>query len=219
MAQNALPKVRENYNRKELEKTIIAKIQGAEKHDKKRRRYFIMAKIDTTKIEGYETMSAEEKLAALEGLDIPEPDYSGWVQKDVFDKTASDLAKAKKDRNGMEKEKGDLEAQVAELVRDKKISTTKDKYIASGFSVELAQATAEAFVDGNMDVVLENITKHATDVATAAKDEALKGTPAPPASGNANPGKIDYGKKAAEAMAVGNVTEAAYYSRMANEQK
>ena len=76
------------------------------------------------------------------------------------------------------------EARLAELERKDKISTAKDKYIASGFSVDLAKATAEAFVDGNMETVLENITKHATDVATAAKDAALKGMSAPPASGN-----------------------------------
>lgn len=178
-----------------------------------------MAKIDTTKIEGYENMSAEEKLAALESFEMPDPDYSGWVQKDVFDKTASDLAKIKKDRNGVEKEKSDLETRLAELERKDKISTTKDKYIANGFSVELAQATAEAFVDGNMDAVLENLTKHATDVATAAKDKALHGTPQPPASGGSDFGKINYDAEKEKALANGNYTLAAYYSRIQSEQK
>lgn len=178
-----------------------------------------MATIDTTKIEGYENMSAEEKLAALESFEMPEPDYTGWVQKDVFDKTASDLAKLKKDRNGVEKEKSDLETRLAELERKDKISTTKDKYIANGFSVELAQSTAEAFVDGNMDVVLENLTKHATDVATAAKDEALHSTPKPPASGNSDFGKINYDAEREKALAEGDFTKAAYYARMTNEQK
>ena len=48
-----------------------------------------MAKIDTAKIEGYADMTAEEKLAALEGYDIPEPDMKGFVTKAQFDKTAS----------------------------------------------------------------------------------------------------------------------------------
>ena len=55
-----------------------------------------MAKIDVTQIEGYAEMSAEDKLKALEGFDIPDPDYSGYVKKDVFDKTASELAGVKK---------------------------------------------------------------------------------------------------------------------------
>ena len=39
-------------------------------------------RIDTSKIEGYEDMTPEQKVAALEGADIPDPDYSGYVKKD-----------------------------------------------------------------------------------------------------------------------------------------
>ena len=54
-------------------------------------------KIDVTKIEGYETMSAEEKLKALEELEIDTKEFTkGYVKKEVFDKTASDLAALKK---------------------------------------------------------------------------------------------------------------------------
>ena len=38
-----------------------------------------MAKIDISTIEGYSEMTAEEKLAALEALELPEPDFSGYV--------------------------------------------------------------------------------------------------------------------------------------------
>lgn len=51
-----------------------------------------MPKIDTSKIEGFADMTAEQKLAALESYDIPEPDYSGYVKKDVYDKAASEAA-------------------------------------------------------------------------------------------------------------------------------
>lgn len=178
-----------------------------------------MAKIDVTKIEGYEAMSAEEKLAALESFELPDPDYSGWVKKDIFDKTASDLATIKKERNGAEKEKKDIETRLIELERKDKISTIKDKYMASGFSAELAMATAEAFVDGNMDVVLENNLKHATDVATAERDKVLKETPVSPASGNPNPVKVDYDAERDKALAAGDFTSAARYERLKIEQK
>ena len=56
-----------------------------------------MARIDVTQIDGYETMTAEEKLAALENFDMPDPDYSGYVRKDIYDKATSDLAKLKKE--------------------------------------------------------------------------------------------------------------------------
>ena len=42
-----------------------------------------MANIDTSKIEGYENMTAEEKVQALESFSIADPDYSGYVKKDV----------------------------------------------------------------------------------------------------------------------------------------
>lgn len=186
-----------------------------------------MAKIDTTKIEGYENMSAEEKLAALEAYEI---DYSGMVSKSVLDKATSDAAEWKRKYNDTLSEadrqkQADAEARkatedrLAELERKDKIFTAKDQYMKSGFTAELAQATAEAFIDGKMDVVLSNITKHAENVATAAKDKALKDTPPPPASGNSDYGKINYDAEREKALSEGNFTLAAYYERIKNEQK
>ena len=50
----------------------------------------------TDKIQGYDKMTPEEKIAALEGYELTEPDYSGYVKKQVFDKTASELTDYKK---------------------------------------------------------------------------------------------------------------------------
>ena len=73
-----------------------------------------MANIDTSKIEGYENMTAEEKVQALESFSIADPDYSGYVKKEVFDKTASELAQSKKDLKARmsdeEKQKVETEA-------------------------------------------------------------------------------------------------------------
>ena len=55
-----------------------------------------MAKIDVTKIENYANMTLEEKLSALEAYEIDEPDFKGYIKKDTFDKTASELAEYKK---------------------------------------------------------------------------------------------------------------------------
>lgn len=179
-----------------------------------------MAKIDTSKIAGYESMSAEEKLAALEGYE-----FSDVVSKSVLDKATSEAAEWKRKYNSTlsEAEQARIAAEeaakatsdrLAELERKDKISTAKDRYIKSGFTPELALATAEAFVDGNMDAVLENVSKHATEVATAARDAALKDTPAPPAGGKAVLGKAEYQKRAEEAAANGDFTTAAYYQRI-----
>ncbi len=184
-----------------------------------------MAKIDTSKIEGYEAMSAEQKLAALEGYEF---DTSGMVSKATFDKTAGEAAEWKRKYNSTlsEAEQARIAAEeaqkatndrLAELERKDKISTTKDKYIASGFNVDLALATAEAFVDGNMDAMLANITKHISDAKAAKTDKDLKDTPAPPAGGGAV--KIDYDKEISDAMLRGDVTAAAHYTRLKSEQK
>lgn len=184
-----------------------------------------MAKIDTSKIANYESMSAEEKLAALENYE-----FSDVVPKSVLDKATSEAAEWKRKYNSTlsEAEQARLSAEeaakatndrLAELERKDKISTAKDRYITSGFAPELALATATAFVDGNMDVVLDNVNKHAIAVATAAKDKALHDTPTPPASGNPNPGNIDYRAKSEEAAARGDFAEAAYYQRLSVETK
>ncbi|MBO5969028.1 MAG: hypothetical protein J6S14_11090 [Clostridia bacterium] len=181
-----------------------------------------MAKIDTTKIEGYENMSAEEKLAILEGYEF---DTSGMVSKATLDKATADaaewkrkynstLSEAEQARIAAEEAQKATETRLAELERKDKISTTKDKYIASGFNAVLAQATAEAFVDGDMDAVLANVQKHVADAAKEKTDKDLKGTSAPPAGGNPNPGKIDYSEKISEAIALGNYADAAYYQRL-----
>ena len=53
-----------------------------------------MAKIDISKIDGYEVMTLEEKIAALEAYD-EEPNHDGYIKKKLFDKTASELADRK----------------------------------------------------------------------------------------------------------------------------
>ena len=70
-------------------------------------------------IENYENMTVEEKLAALEAY---EPDMSGFVAKSAFDKTASELAAAKKSIR--EKMTEDEAKQSDKLVQD-----MTDKYI------------------------------------------------------------------------------------------
>lgn len=53
-----------------------------------------MAKIDVQKIAGFDSMTPEEKIAALQGFDFPDPDYSGYVKKDLYDKAASEVQPA-----------------------------------------------------------------------------------------------------------------------------
>lgn len=56
-----------------------------------------MANIDTSMIEGFDGMTADEKVTALLGLQIPDPvDLSGYVKKDVFDAKATEAEAIKR---------------------------------------------------------------------------------------------------------------------------
>lgn len=194
-----------------------------------------MAKIDTSQIEGYEGMTAEQKLAVLEALDMP--DMTQFVAKTDYDKlkTASDrnaseakswkekynntLSETEQQKQADEEARKATETRLAELERKDRIATVKDQYIASGWDVALAQETAEAFVDQKMDIVLANVGKHTENVVAAAKDKAMKDTPAPPAGGGGNPGTIDYADEVAKAIAANDMTKAAYYTRLMQQQK
>lgn len=197
-----------------------------------------MAKIDTSTIQGYAEMTPEQKIAALEALEMPDaPDMTKFVAKGDYDKlkTASDnnaseakswkdkynstLSEAERQKQAAEEAQKATNDRLAELERKDKISTAKDQYIASGFESALALATAEAEVDGKMDVVRANIAKHIENTRAADKDKNMKGTPAPPAGGNPNPGSIDYDAEIAKATEAGDYAKAAYYARMRNTKK
>lgn len=139
-------------------------------------------------IEGYENLSPEEKVAALEAY---EPDMSGFVTKSMFDKTASELAAAKKTiREKMSEdelkktqeaeERAKLIARVEELEREKTVGSYVASYLSLGYAEDLAKSSAEAMVNGDMKKVFENQKKHAESREQALRTEWLKGMPNPP---------------------------------------
>ena len=144
-------------------------------------------KIDVSRIEGYESMSAEEKLKALEDYDI---DYTGYVKKDVFVKASSDLASLKKkykeqlnaeDKAKIEQEeafnkmKDELEA----LKQEKALSDMKSNYLGLGYDDKLAEETAKAMINGDMSKVFENQKAYQDRLEKKVKADILKGTPKP----------------------------------------
>lgn len=149
-----------------------------------------MAKIDVSKIEGYADMSAEDKLKALESYDLPTPDYTGYVKKEVFDKTASELAEKKKElkekmsadeqaqleaKENVEKMQKELET----LRRESNVSKSKAKFLALGYDEKLAEDTANAVADGDMEKVFANEQKHLESFEKQIRADVLKKTPKP----------------------------------------
>lgn len=170
-----------------------------------------MPKIDTKKIEGFDAMSAEEKIAALLGVEIPdEVDLSAYVSKPLFDRTASELADAKKTIKGKmgaeelakeeaKKAQEELQSKYDELLEKHTVSEYKARYIALGYDEKLAEETAKALYEGKSDVVFANGEKFRTSVEQRVKTEVLKGTPKPDGAGGENdPEKTDDVKLAEE---------------------
>lgn len=159
-------------------------------------------KLDLTKIEGYEKMTPEEKLKALEGYDVPDPDYSGYVKKEVFDQTASELAEKKrqltdKQRQLTEKltedeaakqkeqeEREELQKKYEKLLFENEVSKYKANLLGMGYDEKLAGETAEAMAKGETDKVFSNQKKHLEAVEKKVRAEALKDTPKPTGDGD-----------------------------------
>lgn len=140
-------------------------------------------------IENYENMSTEEKLAALEAY---EPDMSGFVSKSTFDKTASELAAAKKSLKekmtedeakavAEAEEKAKLLARVEQLELEKAVTGYTASYLAMGYDEKLAKSSAEALAKGDNETLFKNQKIHADAREKALRAELLKGTPTPPA--------------------------------------
>lgn len=146
------------------------------------------------KIENYENMTPEEKLAALEAYD---PEKNGFVSKENFDKASSDAANYKKQlreklseeeaKAAKDKEEHEaLLARVEELEREKAVSNYVNSYIAMGYDEKLAKSSAEAIAKGDMATVFANQKTHSENREKALRAELLKETP-PPAGGKADP--------------------------------
>lgn len=152
-----------------------------------------MAKIDVGSIEGYETLSVEEKLAALEAYEYD--DHSTEIAdldkyKDAVTKATHEAAELKKqvktlqDQQKTGNSKADdtiaqLQQQVAELTRQNTIASYTAQFTALGYDAELANATAIATADGDVATVFENQRKFLEQHDKDIKADIFKQTPKP----------------------------------------
>lgn len=110
-----------------------------------------------------------------------------------------------------------LKAENAELKKQQDISEKKAKYLSLGYDADLAASTAEALVNGDFDTVFKNQSTFNENMKKATIKEAVKKTPRPNTAGTATQG-VDYQKKLQEAQEYGNWSEAAYYTRLLQQQ-
>ncbi len=148
-----------------------------------------MANIDTSTIEGFDDMTADEKVTALLGFQIPDPvDLSGYVKKDVFDAKATEaasLAKQLKTKTTeAETASGKLSTTQAELE-----SLKRNYYVASkGLTGEEAEFIA--FKAGKM-VDDKTTFEQAVDTLTTDRKKTTFDWTAPVGSGSTKTGEND----------------------------
>lgn len=163
-------------------------------------------KVDVTKIEGYADMTADEKVAALEGLEMPDADFSGYVKKDLFDKTSSELADLKKkQRDALSEEErrkaeaddrlADLQSKYDALLRESQISKSKAQYLSIGYSEELAEKAAAALIDGDTEALFEVQKSAKSLIEENLKKELIKGTSKPVGNGGSQTMTLDAFRK------------------------
>lgn len=127
----------------------------------------------------------------------PKSDLKGYIPKAQFDKLASELAAANKRIRAKMTEDEQREAdRVAEqeaikqeldnLRKEKTLSSYKASYLSQGYEEQLAEATAMAMVEGDMDAVFANMRKHSSNLEKALRAKILKETPVPPAGEDPN---------------------------------
>ena len=165
-----------------------------------------MAKIDVTKIEGYENMTPEEKLAALEAFEYEDNASELERYKNAASKANSEASEWKKKHNALltaeDKEKqekdeelSNLRTEIAELKKKGAVSTYKAKFLGLGYEETLAEDTANALAEGDMDKVFANQKKHNESREKTIKADLLKKTPTPPAGGGGDTMTLDKLKK------------------------
>ena len=150
-------------------------------------------RIDVAQITDYDSLSLEEKVAALENFEYD--DHSEAVEtlgkyKDATDKATREAAEYKKQLKALQDQqktgnsKADdtiakLQEQVAELTRQNTIASYTAQFTALGYDAELAQATAIATADGDVATVFENQRKFLEQHDKDTKANILKQTPKP----------------------------------------
>lgn len=173
-------------------------------------------------------MSVEQKLAAMEAFEYD--DNAGTVAQLTKDlatarTSAADWKKKhddrltddEKNRNAAEEAQKALQEELNTLRREKTVSGYKAKFLAQGYDEKLANDTAEALASGEMEKVFANQQKFNLAQAEKWKNEALGGTPRPPA-GTGGEG-IDYAKEIEAARDRGDYAQMAYLMRRQQEVK
>ena len=138
-----------------------------------------------------EDMSVEDIVNALKEIEMP-TDMSAEVdrlktalsksnseaadyKRQLKERMTEDEVKAREDAESIEKLQNDYNA----LLKKVAVSENKAKLLSLGYEDKLADETAEAMANGEIDKVIENQRKHLDSVRKDLRSELLKETPKP----------------------------------------
>lgn len=169
-----------------------------------------------------EGMTEEEISTALESVGIATSKETDRL-KGALSKANSEAAEFKKQLRSKQsadeaaaaarqEEWDNLAKENAELKRSIALSVNKGKLIAMGYDEKLADDTAIAMVDGDMDKVMANQSKYIEAQRKVIQAEHMRATPRPAAG--VSDGMHDYSKQISDAQARGDIAAAAYYTRL-----
>ena len=170
-------------------------------------------KIDTSAIEGYAEMTADEKIAALEAYEYDDGSkYKNAVSKanseaaeykrqlkDAQAKIAEADSKETEGQTEAERQIAEMQAQLDAMKRDKTVSEHTAKLIANGYDAELASTSAVALVDGDAETFFANLATFVEAHSKAIRADMAKGSIAPN-KGNPDSNKTGMTKQKLRAM-------------------
>jgi hypothetical protein len=156
-----------------------------------------MAQIDTSGIENFDSMTAEEKVSALlafqyddgtEKLKALEADVAKW--KASSDKASSEAAGYKKQLNASKSEEElkrqeseetlkAMQEKLAEYEQREKISTAKAAFLGGGFDETTAADAANAFITGDIEKMSAAVKKFRESIEVSTKSKLMGSNPKP----------------------------------------
>ena len=149
-------------------------------------------KIDVSTIEGYENMTAEQKLEALLSVDVSDSEVAK-LKKQISDKNA-EIADWKKKHNALlsedERKKTEneeiltqMQQELETLRREKAVSGFTAKFIGLGLSEADSLKAAESLGDGNFENLFSVLGTYKTNLEKTIKTQLMQGNQAPGGSG------------------------------------
>lgn len=175
-----------------------------------------------------EDMSADEIVAALQEIDLPQDNTDEITRlRNALTKSNAEAAenkrKLKEHMSEEERKRAEeadriaaIERENKELTKQIKMADYKAKFLTTGMDDESATRSAQAAYDGDIETVIANFNSRITAVKETVKAELLNSTPQLN-GGNAEKVK-DYSQDIDASMGVGDFAKAAALMRVAQEQ-